>query len=64
MKGKFRRYGRLCWPHKIEHNVAGACTHFEICTATSKPNAPHQRARAMYWGKVKRLASGGFGREL
>ena len=36
MKGKFRRYGKLCWVHKIEYDVAGACTLFEICTATLK----------------------------
>ena len=34
MKGKFRGYGKLCWLHKIAHNIAGACTLFEICTAT------------------------------
>jgi len=34
MKGKFRRFGKLCWLHRSGHNITGNCTLFEIYTAT------------------------------
>ena len=34
MKGKTRRYGKLCWLYKIEYDIAEACSLFLICTAT------------------------------
>ena len=34
MKEEFRKYGKLCWVHKIEYDIAGACMLFAICTAT------------------------------